>query len=80
MLPIALAEKDPNALPFIAKRNIRENWDNEKDSVTKVVKDELLGADVKLMADYDAIWKTIAEAKKVCSYHQKHRDLLECSP
>lgn len=63
----ALAEKDPHALPTIAKRSIRDDWDKEKDNVTKTVKDELLGADVKLLADYDAIWKTIAEAKKVDS-------------
>ncbi|KAG8810880.1 hypothetical protein FRC17_002717, partial [Serendipita sp. 399] len=61
----ALAEKDAEALPVIARRDIRKEFEEKKDALLARFKEELLGADVKLMADYDAIWKTIVAGKKV---------------
>jgi hypothetical protein len=39
----------------------------QKDTVTNNIKEELLGADVKLMADVEGTWKTMVDAKNVFS-------------
>lgn len=61
----ALFERSPDTLPMIARRSIRENFEAEKETILNQCKDALLGATVKLIADYDAIWKTIVAGKKV---------------
>jgi hypothetical protein len=59
-----LFERSPLALPLIAKRGIRDNWEGDKrDEVIAKFKEEL-GVDIKLMADYDAIWKALVEGKE----------------
>jgi len=66
----ALFAKSPDTLPMIAKRSIREDYENNKEEILKSCKDALLGATVKLIVDYDAIWNTIVAGKKVCPpYH-----------
>jgi hypothetical protein len=54
---------------MMARRNLRDNYDSEKDTLLKKYKEQLLGAEVKLMADYDAIWNTIVAGK------EKNKDL-----
>ncbi|KAG8751579.1 hypothetical protein FRC14_007765 [Serendipita sp. 396] len=71
----ALAAKDPEALPVIARRDLQKEFEDKKQDLTSQFKEQLLGADVKLMADYDAIWKTIVAGKKVNS----DVDLESCS-
>jgi hypothetical protein len=61
----ALFARSPDTLPMIAKRSIREDYDSAKASILKSTKEELLGADITFVADYDAIWKTIVAGKKV---------------
>lgn len=66
----ALFAKSPETLPMIAKRSIRDDYENNKEEILKSCKDALLGATVKLIVDYDAIWNTIVAGKKVCPpYH-----------
>lgn len=62
-----LFAKDPDALPMIAKRNIRDEFERKKEGLLARFKEELLGADVGLMADYTAIWKTLVAGNKINS-------------
>lgn len=48
---------------MMARRSIRDSYDSEKEALLKKYKEQLLGAEVKLMADYTAIWNTIVAAK-----------------
>jgi hypothetical protein len=50
---------------MIAKRSLRDNWESQRATVLKNAQEELLGATVKFVVDYDAIWKTIVAGKKV---------------
>jgi hypothetical protein len=50
---------------MIAKRSLRDDWETQRDTVLKNAQEELLGATVKFVVDYDAIWKTIVAGKKV---------------
>ena len=61
----ALFLKSPDTLPMIAKRSIRDDYESQKENLLKQAKEELLGASVKFVADYNAMWKTIVEAAKV---------------
>jgi hypothetical protein len=65
VLVTALFDKSPYVLPLIAKRTIRDEWEATRDAVIKDIREELLGAEVNLIVDYDAIWKVIVDAKKV---------------
>jgi hypothetical protein len=73
---------------MIAKRSLRDDWEKERDTVLKNAREELLGATVKFVVDYDAIWKTIVAGKKVlvlslvcvlfppdCLYSQVNKDV-----
>jgi len=60
----ALFARSPDTLPMIAKRSLREEWEKQRDTVLKNAQEELLGATVKFVVDYDAIWKTIVAGKK----------------
>jgi hypothetical protein len=62
---IALYVKSPYALPVLLRKGIRDEWTSQKETVTNKIKEELLGADVKLLADVEGIWKTIVDAKNV---------------
>jgi hypothetical protein len=57
--------RSPYTLPSLAKRGIRDDWTTQKETVIKDIKEELLGTEVKLMADVDLIWKMFVDAKKV---------------
>ena len=61
----ALFSTSPYTLPSLARRSIRDHWTVQKETVTKDIKEELLGAEVKLMVDTDHIWKLFVDAKKV---------------
>lgn len=61
----ALFARSPERLPMIAKRGIRDDYENKKEDLLRKFKEALLGADVKLVADYDAIWNQIVAGKKV---------------
>jgi len=50
---------------MIAKRSLRDEWEKQRDTVLKNAREELLGATVKVVVDYDAMWKTIVAGKKV---------------
>jgi hypothetical protein len=50
----------------IARRSIRDEYEvDKKEQLLERFKDELLGADVKLIADYAAIWKELVDGKRV---------------
>jgi hypothetical protein len=59
--------RDEYALPMIARRSIRDEYEaDKKETISwEALKDELLGADIKLTADYAAIWKELVDGKKV---------------
>ena len=50
---------------MIARRDIRDEYEKKQEDLLARFKEELLGANVKLVADYEAIWKTIIAGKKV---------------
>ena len=51
---------------MIARRSIRDEYEVDKrEELLEKLKDELLGADIKLTADYAAIWKELVDGKKV---------------
>lgn len=64
---LALFAKSPYALPLLLRKGIRDEWTAQKETVTNNIKEELLGAEVKLFADVDGIWKTMVDAKNVSS-------------
>lgn len=77
---LALAEQDENALPLIARRSIRDNYDGKKTDLLARLKEQLLGTEVKLEADYDAIWQTIVAGHKVFTFEcniNPHADALQ---
>jgi len=50
----------------IARKSIRDEYEvDKKEALLEKFKDELLGADIKLTADYAAIWKELVDGKKV---------------
>jgi len=59
----ALFAKSPYALPLLLKKGIRDDWTAQKETVTQGIQEELLGAEVKLMADVEGIWKLMVDAK-----------------
>lgn len=51
---------------MIARRSIRDEYEaDKKEKLLEKFKDELLGADITLTADYAAIWKELVDGKKV---------------
>lgn len=60
-----LFDKSRYSLPIIAKRSIRDDWDSKKEGLLAKFKEELLGADVTLNADYEALWKVLVDGKEV---------------
>lgn len=55
----------------MARRSIRDECEGDKkEELLGKFKDELLGADVRLTADYAAIWKELVDAKKVVRLHR----------
>jgi hypothetical protein len=60
-----LFTKSHYTLPLLARRSIRDDWLAQKETVTNGIQEELLGAPVKLMVDYEAIWKLLVDAKNV---------------
>jgi len=64
-----LFAKSPETVPLRARRDLRDKYDSEKETLLKKYKEQLLGAEVKLMADYNTIWKTIVAGK------EKNKDL-----
>lgn len=72
-----LRVKDEYALPMMARRSIRDELEGDKkEALLEKFKDELLGAEIKLTADYAAIWKELVDAKKVIHLYQS---LTDCS-
>jgi len=59
----ALFVKTPYVLPVLLRKGIRDEWTSQKETVTRDIKEELLGADVKLLADVEGIWKLMVDAK-----------------
>jgi predicted phage-related endonuclease len=56
---------------MIARRSIRDEYEaDKKEELLEKIKDELLGADIALTADYAAIWKGLVDGKKVKNVHQ----------
>lgn len=54
---------------MIARRSIRDEYEvDKKEEILEKLKDELLGADIKLTADYATIWKALVDGKKVKSF------------
>ena len=54
---------------MIARRSIRDEYEaDKKEKLLEEFKEELLGADVTLTADYAAIWKELVDGKKVESF------------
>ena len=54
---------------MIARRSIRDEYEaDQKEKLLEKFKDELLGADITLTADYAAIWKELVDGKKVESF------------
>jgi hypothetical protein len=64
-LSSALYARSPDTLPMIAKRSLRDDWESQHSNLLKKAKEELLGADVKFVADYVTMWKTIVQGAKV---------------
>ena len=62
---VALFSTSPYTLPSLARRSVRDDWTVQKETVSKDIKEELLGAEVKLLANTDLIWKVFVDAKKV---------------
>jgi len=61
-----LRAKDEYALPMIARKSIRDEYEvDKKEQLLEKFKDELLGTEIKLTADYTAIWKGLVDGKKV---------------
>ena len=51
---------------MIARRSIRDEYESDKkEIILEKFKDELLGTDITLTADYAAIWKGLVDGKKV---------------
>lgn len=63
---LALAANNADALPLIARRSLKDDFEAKEAALLAKFKDQLLGAEVTLHADYDAIWKEISAAHKVC--------------
>jgi len=60
-----LRVKDEYALPLMARRAIRDEMEGDKkEELLEKFKSELLGADIKLTADYAGIWKELVDGKK----------------
>ncbi|KZS94906.1 hypothetical protein SISNIDRAFT_484426 [Sistotremastrum niveocremeum HHB9708] len=55
----AIFKTSKSTLPLIARRAIRDQWEKRSGEVTKRIRDQLNGFDVKLVADYEAIWAGI---------------------
>lgn len=56
---------------MIARRSIRDEYEvDKKEALLETLKEELLGADIELTADYAAIWKELVDGKKVKFLHQ----------
>jgi hypothetical protein len=62
---VALFGTSPYTLPSLARRSIRDDWAAQKETVSNDIKEELLGTEVKLMANTDLIWKCFVDAKQV---------------
>lgn len=60
----------------MARRSIRDDFEGDKkEALLEKFKDELaLEADIKLTADYAAIWKEVVDAKKVFHLRQLPND------
>jgi len=73
-----LRAKDEYALPMIARKSIRDEYEvDKKEQLLEKFKDELLGADIKLTADYTAIWKGLVDGKK--TKEGKDINLQDCA-
>jgi len=60
---------------LIARRSIRDEYEvDKKEALLEQFTDELLGAEIKLTADYAAIWKELIDGKKVNYLHQLSSD------
>ena len=76
MVSQGLRVKDEYALPMMARRSIRDEFEGEKkETLLEKFKDELaLETDIKLTADYNAIWRDLVDGKKVIYLRQLPND------
>lgn len=67
MVSKGLRVKDEYALPIMACRSIRDEFEGDKkETLLEKFKEELAPeGDIKLTADYTAIWREIVDGKKV---------------
>jgi len=59
-----LSAKDEYALPLMARRSIRDEFEEKKGELSDGIKNQLREAEVKLTADYAALWRALVDGKK----------------